>query len=136
MLNTTLTGYSQSAYTRPVDPCSRTTATSAFVANSSAREWEQISDALRKLATLQDDWDGQGAVAPTHDIIQSAVEFAHIFRRMGQPAPTTAVATLAGTILFGWHSLTNYFEAEIVAPYLAEWMRVDEDGNATHGEYS
>lgn len=84
------------------------------------------------MRTLQDNWDGQGAAAPSAEIVQGAVDLAEILSRSGDCPPTRAVATPAGTVLFGWDG-PAYFEVEVLGPYRAEWMFIDKDGSVRHG---
>jgi hypothetical protein len=97
----------------------------------SQEKWMRVLESLNGLRELSDSWDGQGAAAPTHLLIESAFQLALFLRGSGVPPPTSVVATPAGTVLLTWHGAT-YREVEIVAPYRAEWMTVGEDGVATH----
>jgi hypothetical protein len=96
--------------------------------------WDEVVEKLSTLFSLRDNWDGMGAVAPSGALVQSAVELIDTLRQLDFPPPSTAVATPAGTVLFGWHNDPAYFEIEVVAPYRAESMTIDEYGNVTHDE--
>lgn len=126
---------SLSPYSRDVDPCTTTSVTRANIAHRPEAKWDNVLRSLYGLKSLQDNWDGQGSAAPSADLIQSAVELAEFLRRVSTP-PTTAVATPAGTILFSWEDQSTYYEIEVMAPYRAEWMFVDQNGVATHGVVS
>lgn len=125
----------QSAYSRPIDPYIQTSITRAEIVDQVQERWGRVVHSLLGLLSLRDNWDGQGAVAPFAGLVRSAVELAETLRHSDAPPPTTAVATPAGTILFGWNG-SSYFEIEVLAPDRAEWLSVNQDGVATHGEIS
>jgi hypothetical protein len=121
-------------YSIPFDPYMETGVTVAPVDDRGQAAWVDVVLALRRLYSLRDNWDGLGAIAPPRDLVRSAVELAEAISRRNAIPPTTAVATALGTILFGWDG-PDYLEIEVVAPYQAEWMVIDQDGKATHGEF-
>ena len=95
--------------------------------------WVRVVRSLQALASLRDNWDGLGAIAPSLAVVRTAVDVAERQRDGEMGLPATAVATPAGTILFGWEEGQNYLEIEVISPTLVEWMTVDQNGIAEHG---
>lgn len=122
------------AYARPVEPYI-TTSVSKVGIDRSQEKWIRVFESLSGMRGLTDSWDGQGAAAPSHKLVESAIELAGYLRATNVPPPTSAVATPSGTVLLIWHGMP-YLEIEIVVPYRAETMTVGEDGVATHGVFS
>ena len=90
---------------------------------------------LEKLDQLGDDWDGCGSPAPLAGVVSMAILIA---RRLGDeaaPLPDAAVPTPAGTVLFSWEDGKSYLEIEATGSNTAEWMRLDSEGNESHGEF-
>ena len=90
------------------------------------RDWRKSFAELDALRELRDDWDGEGAIAPSPAIIESCRQLLHEFQEMRAVrilCPTAIAAGPTGTILLAWYWGERYFEIEIVAPYRAEWFR-------------
>jgi len=127
----------QAAYTHPVEPYTHTGVTQAtYGEQTELRKWDCVLQELRKLRYLHNDWDGEGSDAPPHQLIETAIRFVGVLQSSRFEIPTTAVASRAGTVLFGWHEGSRYQEIEVVAPNRLEWMIIDENGDSTHGELS
>lgn len=88
--------------------------------------WNERIDELLAIRQLEDDWDGQGAPAPTIEVVDSALVFALLMRRDGVVPPTGVVQGLNGEVLFDWQSEDGkYIEVEVTAPYTASgWLHV------------
>ena len=83
---------------------------------SAAREWRRLADELLKIRGLGEDWDGQGAEAPSPALVDWATSLAQSF-----PVPADrVVAGVDGTVLFEWYLPTGYLEVEVTAPTEAE----------------
>ncbi len=81
--------------------------------------WDNAIDELRSFRGLKDDWDGEGSLAPPHDLIEMAIGLAARFRDISHPAPLRCVAGVNGTISFelGGEPFT---EIEIVSATVGE----------------
>lgn len=122
------------AYARPLEPYMSTSVSKVSI-DRSQEKWMRVLESLSGMRGLPDSWDGQGAAAPSHKLVESAIELAGYLRSTNVPPPTSAAATPSGTVLLTWHGMP-YMEIEIVIPYRAETMTVGEDGVATHGVFS
>jgi hypothetical protein len=122
----------ETACTRSVQVYVQTTVTAAGYTGQVRSGWDDVLRALQDLMRLRDDWDGEGAVAPSRSVVRSAIFIAIRLRNLESPIPTTAVATRAGTILFSWQDGSDYQEVE-VTPDAIEWMSIDRNGVAEHG---
>jgi hypothetical protein len=98
--------------------------------------WDRIIRKLHTMLSIDDDWDGMGAKAPSREIVFSAIELASALCSIDDyPAPTRVAATPAGTIGLEWQQPSVYTEAEIVAPYRSEWMQIKEGMPPEHWAY-
>src|SRR5688572_25066409 len=85
-----------------------------------AQTWGRLIDDLLALRRLEDDWDGQGAIAPPVALVDSAITLAQHLRAIGKPPADFAVAGVNGTVMFEWHHPASYVEIEVTAPDRAE----------------
>lgn len=126
----------QSAYSRPAEPCVGTgVSLYADTGDPRVREWRLVIEALMELINLQDDWDGQGAEAPSYDVIDTANKIAEALLERGDPSPGSAVATPAGSIILAWQENSIYRELEVVTSEQIEYMFIDQDGVSSHRVY-
>lgn len=79
------------------------------------QRWDEVIDRLLAARGLDDDWDGQGAVAPDAAVIHRAIRFAQDRARAGVQPPDFAIPTVNGTVVFEWHGSAEYVEYEVVA---------------------
>ena len=93
--------------------------------------WTKASASLLSLSGLQDNWDGEGAMAPIYLLIETARLLLERLPR-NAPAPSRIVPSPVGSILIEWQIGKHYIEAEIDVPYRAEWMQRMPDGKITH----
>jgi hypothetical protein len=152
-----------------VYPCPPTTGLAnedLLVSRPGDDPWDRAIDDLLALYYLEDDWDGEGSVAPARPLIDSALSLAQRLRsgaiaRSGfpgiglsaarpaqqlpsgaDPAPSRVAAGPEGTILLEWQEQQPggadviYFEIEICAPDRAEWMLAIPGQPTQHGEVS
>jgi hypothetical protein len=76
--------------------------------------WPQVSRAITEVAALADNWDGQGADAPTVDTVELARFFVSLIRQAQWPAPSNVRATPDGCISFEWNNHSELIlEAEV-----------------------
>jgi hypothetical protein len=69
--------------------------------------WTRISEKLREWATLEADWDGEGAAAPSAQAVEFAQGCLSELRYSGAPAPKATIAT-DGEIAFEWENGDGY----------------------------
>ena len=65
-------------------------------------DWEEYIREIKQYRELADDYDGQGAIAPSSDAIESAIALARGLAGAGIAVPTYAVAGPNGTIDLAW----------------------------------
>jgi hypothetical protein len=89
--------------------------------NNNRRIWEQRIDQLLGIRQLEDNWDGQGTVAPTVEVVDSALVLALLLRNEGIEPPTGVVQGVNGDVLFDWQAPDGKFvEVEVNGPYAAD----------------
>ena len=90
-----------------------------------ATGWDTISAETSELRDLEDDWDGQGAVAPLTGVVEAGISLAERLRVNGWPAPARVISSVNGTVIFEWHWADGgYTEVEVVSPTDAEFRSV------------
>jgi hypothetical protein len=83
--------------------------------------WEPVFQKIAAFQYLGENWDGLGAVAPTHALLESAIGLAHVFSERGVHPPQTVVAGLDGSVNFEWQEPDGTIaEVEIDRPFHAE----------------
>src|SRR5688572_18163148 len=83
--------------------------------------WNSILTEMEEFRTLEDDYDGQGAIAPTAQTFESAAELARALRRQGVVAPTYVVPGVNGSMNFDWEQEGGVSVGiEVVGPYTAD----------------
>lgn len=75
-------------------------------------EWSRLVQELAEISRYGNDWDGQGAIRPPDDILDTAWDFLLRIRGPETPVPSIAAGPL-GTITFTWKNQKRYAEAEI-----------------------
>jgi hypothetical protein len=123
------------AYSANVKPAVPTTVAQVGRGYDDRKAWIRVHEAIRKLRLLRTDWDGEGSDAPAPELVDTAIFLVDRFERTGVSLPTTAVASRAGTILFGWRDNSAYQEIEVIARDRIEWMVIDHTGASTFGEH-
>jgi hypothetical protein len=74
-----------------------------------------------------------GAIAPSPELVESALGLAYLLSAQRVDPPQTIVAGTDGSINFGWQDASgNYTEVEIVRPFLAEVMVIEPGKPARH----
>jgi hypothetical protein len=96
--------------------------------------WQSLLDELRRLSTLEDDWDGNGAAAPDPQCVGAAARWIRVMAGAGDEfaPPTRITVTPGGELLVVWQTDSEYLEAEIVAPTEVEWMRSEKGATPEH----
>ncbi len=100
---------------------------------ANAGSWEPAVQTIVDMEHLGDDWDGQGARAPSHEMLVSAIGLAYTLLHNGMDPPTSVVPGLEGSVIFEWQPPDGTFcEVEIVRPFHAEVMLVEPGKPAQH----
>ena len=86
--------------------------------------WALADDKLLALRNLADNWDDLGALAPTPELVDSAITFFRSLRALDDIFPPNRVlAGPMGEIVFEWQSPGVVLEVEIERPGVAEFYR-------------
>jgi hypothetical protein len=113
---TAYTRLSQSPFT-PAD----TVSACAFSTDFHVREaWDQLIDRLISIRFLEDDWDGEGSVAPDPSAVAGATKLALALKAQRLLPADRVTASVNGTVVFEWHTPDGYHEIEITSPIDAE----------------
>jgi hypothetical protein len=98
-----------------------------------AGPWEPAVEEMAAFQHLGDDWDGQGARAPSHEILVSAIGLAYTLHERGVEPPSRIVPGPDGSVIFEWQDPDGtYTEIEIVGWLAAEVMRIEPGQLAKH----
>ena len=90
--------------------------------------WVKSFQRLNNLRALQDNWNGEGAVSPDQSTFEAASKWlSDLYNQGNQPAPTTILASVNGSIIFNWQE-NNYIELEFLGGLQAEFM--EAEGNS------
>lgn len=94
---------------------------SPFHRTSDTQTWEERIQELETFRSYQHDWDGQGAEAPSSELMDSAVNLAQQLVQKGIDAPSCVVPGVNGTVVFEWQGENgSYLEIEVVAANRAD----------------
>lgn len=85
-------------------------------------EWGEILKKIEDLRQLKDDWDGEGAIAPTVPVMGSVADCMSMLKNAGVPSPDQVSAACDGSVIISWNFGEIYFEMEISWPGRAEVM--------------
>jgi hypothetical protein len=86
--------------------------------------WAELTAELQALRSLEDDWDGQGALAPPPPLVDTAISLALCLRAGGTAPADRAIAGVNGTIILEWHAPHGYLEIEVTDINRAEARKV------------
>src|SRR5215468_7301438 len=67
-----------------------------------AGPWEPAVVKMVEFQHLGDDWDGQGARAPSHALLASVIGLAYTLKDQGVDPPHCVVAGVEGTVTLEW----------------------------------
>lgn len=107
------------------------------------QQWAECIADLRRLRSLPEDWDGEGATPPRPEVVDSVEELllelrSDNFRNkqtQTTPPPSRIVASHNGSVVVEWQLEGGvYYEVECAEPYRAESMTVILDQEAIHKE--
>lgn len=98
-----------------------------------AGPWEPAVQKMVSFQHLGDDWDGQGARAPSKEVLQSAIGLAYTLYQQGVGPPSRVVPGLEDSVIFEWQDPDGtYTEVEVVGWLVAEVMLIEPGQPAKH----
>ncbi|HEV3260776.1 MAG TPA: hypothetical protein VG013_28235 [Gemmataceae bacterium] len=98
-----------------------------------AGPWEPAVQKIVAFQHLGDDWDGFGALAPSRELLESAIGLAHLFYEKGVDPPHCVVPGLDGSVNLEWQDPDGTIaEVEIDRPLHAEVMVIEPGQPARH----
>lgn len=98
-----------------------------------ADRWQKIIEEIIAMQRFGNDWDGQGALAPSPELLESALGLVNLLRINGVEAPAAAVPGVDGSVTLVWNSADGtYCEVEIDRPVHAEVMLIEPGLPAKH----
>ena len=109
---------SATAFTTTSAPTTRAALPSelAFCGDGPRNDWDSIIDELLRMRELQDDWDGEGSVAPEKALVDDVTSYTYWRKKANELAPARVVATVNGTICLEWTINGLFIEYEFVEP--------------------
>lgn len=98
-----------------------------------AGPWEPAVQKMVAFQHLGDDWDGQGARAPSEEMLKSAIGLAYTLHQQGVDPPSRVVPGPEGSVIFEWQDPDGtYTEVEVVGWLVAEVMLIEPGQPAKH----
>ncbi|HXG08675.1 MAG TPA: hypothetical protein VNK04_02705 [Gemmataceae bacterium] len=93
-------------------------------AEEETERWNQWLEELRRLRRLEDDWDGEGAVAPHPNLVDRAIRLVGELQWLDVPPPDRIFPSTNGTIYFEWFTPEGYWEIEVLSPKEVEGRKI------------
>jgi hypothetical protein len=94
--------------------------------SANAGPWEPAVQKIIEFQHLGDDWDGLGAVAPSRELLESAIGLAYLFYENGVDPPDGVIPGLDGSVNLEWQDPDGTIaEVEIDRPLHAEVMVIE-----------
>lgn len=98
-----------------------------------AGPWEPAVHKMVAFQSLGDNWDGQGAQAPSEEVLKSAIGLAYTLYEQGVDPPSRVVPGPEGSVIFEWQAPDGtYTEVEVVRWLVAEVMLIEPGQSAKH----
>lgn len=124
-----------SAFTQPsrslFSPMTEDGLVSSRTEEALGSNWTAWIDQLLRLRNLEDNWDGEGAEAPSPILVDAAILLTQQFAAAGYPPADRVIAGVNGTVYFEWHTPLGYAEIEVLSPLDAEYRWVPNGSNET-----
>jgi hypothetical protein len=98
-------------------------------AGEAKNKWSSIIDELLRIRSLEDDWDGEGTLAPNPALVDGAIKLATQLK--GSAPPDRVHASVNATVYFEWDTPEFYREIEVVSPMDAELRFVRKSSEQT-----
>jgi hypothetical protein len=94
---------------------------------SPKKTWGKAFDELLSFRLLEDDWDGDGTLAPKHEVVDTALNIALQLRSLETTTPDFVIVGVNSTIFFEWHYDTFVYEIEVISPNDVEFRNIDRN---------
>ena len=117
-------------YSEPVAP--KNGEPRAEVNREAEQGWMEVIDDLLSYRNYEDDYDGEGSVAPSKELIDSAIILANSLRESGELPADMVVPGVNGTIYFEWHTPTEYREIEVRSAHEAIRTSIPKGQSESH----
>jgi hypothetical protein len=97
-------------------------------------KWREIGEEIRGFRSCRNNWDGLGADAPNPDIIDRAITFVELARKLfSDRPPIRAALGPNGTVAIEWRDKSGVcYEAEFDADPEIHWMAFDGKNQPIH----
>ena len=95
--------------------------------------WAAVARRLEDIRGWPDGWDGEGAIAPTPALLNSAADLLVRLQGNGVTPPASITAAPEGSVVIEWRVSGSYLMIEVVAPFRAEWMARTPGAVPRHG---
>lgn len=100
-------------FTEPSPSAARRSSMAAYATRQHSG-WECVARAIDTMRELADDWDGDGAVAPSAAVVSNALRITSSLElRDDFPPPSRVLPSVNGTIVFEWRFGDWYSEIEV-----------------------
>lgn len=80
--------------------------------------WRNVFAKLEEFRKLEDDWDGDGSLAPPPEIIEASIRLAK--RLKSTEPPPHVCPSVNGTMSFEWGTAERFRDIEVVSPTMVE----------------
>lgn len=114
----------------PFAPADTASAMSSLNALHVQEAWERLIDKLISIRFLQEDWDGEGSVAPDPNAVVGATKLALTLKTQKFAPADRVTASVNGAVVFEWHTAEGYQEIEVTSPIDAELRWVAKGSRA------
>lgn len=100
------------------------------------RQWANLTEELRHIRSLGNNWDEEGAQGPEPQVVDSVEDLFMLLRNnLSLPPPSRVVASPNGSVVVEWQiGDGRYMEVECSEPYRAEVMYVTPGMPTIHEE--
>lgn len=120
-------GQYQKSFSRPEVPPSGALAENALFIMQSDSNWMEAIDELLAIRNYEDDFDGEGSIAPPVQIVDTALTFSNQLGKNKIPSPDRVTATFNQTVVFEWNFPNFYHSLEFISPTMAEAIWIPKD---------
>ena len=90
--------------------------------------WSAIQNRVIKFSHLNDNWDGEGAVAPDNGVIYMLNMFISEMKQNNVTPPSRVIVGHGGEIIIEWQFRNSTLEIETDSPGIYEFMLTPDEG--------